>query len=138
MGQPSLQAAMIHVRSAHCVCDKIINFASREITTLIIITATTQTGCGLIFGVRVFPRQSRHFLELIYLSVSDGLKSPANSSFPASADLIWKTFGMSSKMTSIIQAITRKKREEEAIWTRLCQFSCSGKSEKNGKKFHPI
>ena len=38
-----------------------------------------------------------------------GSNLPANPSLPASVDQIWKTIAISSKMTSVVLAITRKK-----------------------------
>ena len=49
---------------------------------------------------------SKHF------SVSDWLKPLATSSQPANVDQIWKTFSISSKMTSVLQNIDRKRHSK--------------------------
>ena len=56
------------------------------------------------------------------LSVSDWLKPLADS--PASGAQIWKTFAISSKMASIVQAIARNRLcNREVLGTRLYQLS---------------
>ena len=50
-----------------------------------------------------------------------GSNLPANPSLPASVDQIWKTIAISSKMTSVVLAITRKKgrqrrRSPQLFW----------------------
>ena len=64
----------------------------------------------------LFYENKYYFSVKIFLRFMIGSNPMANSSKPTSVDQIWKRFGISSRMTSIMQNVTRKPRP----WGRVC------------------
>ena len=63
----------------------------------------------------LFYENKYYFSIKIFLRFMIGSNPLANSSKPASDDQIWKRFAISSRMTSIVQDVTRKVMATEAL-----------------------
>ena len=94
------------------------------------------------FVLRKFQTENnRHYYYYSYKNISPfltGSNPPSNQFFFTSWRWqIWKTFALSGTITSMVQAIARKRDGKRAtLGTRLRQLSCFGRSEENGGKFH--
>ena len=67
----------------------------------------------------LFYENKLYFSVKIFLRFMIGSNPLANSSKPASVDQIWKKFAISSRMTSIMQDVTRKVMAPRP-WGRVC------------------
>ena len=96
------------------------------------------------FVLRKFQTENnRHYYYYSHKNISPfltGSNPPPNQFFFTSWRWqIWKTFALSVTITSMVQAIARKRDgKRQALRTRLRQLSCFERSEENGGKFHML